>query len=204
MYTPQVFAIGEVQECIRLVRSESFGILCSPVGGRPFATHLPMLLSEDGTTLVGHIATANPQWRELDGAEVLAIFQGPHSYISPAWYEEPVDAPTWNYIAVHVYGNCRIVAGEGELHAILGETLRFYEPESPLLADERLLRGMAARATGFVIAVSSIEGKAKGSQNKTIATRRSVIEHLRQSPDYQASATADWMERLLSQDDQNG
>ncbi len=63
---------------------------------------------------------------------------------------------------------------------------------------------MAARATGFVIAVSSIEGKAKGSQNKTIATRRSVIEHLRQSPDYQASATADWMERLLSQDDQNG
>ena len=204
MYTPKMFAIDDVQECIRFVRRESFGILCTPVGGKPFATHLPMLLSEDGSTLLGHIATANPQWRELDGTEALAVFQGPHSYISPAWYEEPVDAPTWNYIAVHVYGRCRIVVEEEELHLILRETLRVYEPKSPLLADERLFRRMAAGVTGFVIDVSSIDGKAKGSQNKTIATRHSVIEHLRRTSDGQARATADWMERLLPQRDRNG
>jgi transcriptional regulator len=204
MYTPKAFAVDELQECIQFVRKESFGILFAPVGGKPFATHLPMLLSEDGGTLLGHIATANPQWRHLDGAEVLAVFHGPHSYISPTWYEQPVDAPTWNYIAVHVYGRCRIVADLEELHAILRETLRFYEPESPLLADERLLRRMAEGATGYVVEVSSIEGKAKGSQNKTIATRLSVIEHLRRSSHARARATADWMERLLPQEYRNG
>ena len=70
MYTPKAFAMDDIQACIRFVRRESFGILSAAVAGRPFATHLPMLLSEDGHTLRGHIASANPQWRELDGSDV--------------------------------------------------------------------------------------------------------------------------------------
>lgn len=200
MYTPKAFAMDDIQACIRFVRRESFGILSAAVAGRPFATHLPMLLSEDGHTLRGHIASANPQWRELDGSDALAIFQGPHSYISPAWYEDPLDAPTWNYIAVHVHGKCRILKDDDELHTVLQDFLRVYEPDSPLLADHDLLRRMAAGATAFVMDVTAIEGKAKGSQNKTIATRRSVIDHLRRSSDGRERATAEWMEALFSQE----
>ncbi len=109
-----------------------------------------------------------------------------------------MDAPTWNYIAVHVHGRCRILKEDDELHAVLQDFLRVYEPDSPLLADQGLLRRMAAGATAFVMDVTSIEGKAKGSQNKTMATRLSVIDHLRQSSDGRERATADWMEALVS------
>ncbi|MCL5677544.1 MAG: FMN-binding negative transcriptional regulator [Firmicutes bacterium] len=172
----------------RLIRQNGFGILFSQVKGHPFATHLPFVVNEAGGekgSLSGHLAKANPHWRELDGAEVLVVFQGPHAYISPSWYAEKQAVPTWNYVAVHVYGQCRIVQDERELRTLLSEMTRFYEPDSPLAdhLDEEFYVKMANAIVGFEIRITAMEGKAKLSQNRSADTIRGVIDGLSKSPE---------------------
>src|SRR5262245_46193341 len=99
MYIPASFREERLDVIHALIRSHSFGTLISVQGGQLVASHLPMLLESDrgpNGTLLAHVARANPHWRVFDGeTEVLAIFQGPHAYISPEWYVEPVSVPTW-------------------------------------------------------------------------------------------------------------
>src|SRR5262245_32627214 len=107
MYIPNSFREDDQAELHDLMRQNNFAILVTQHGGAPFATHAPFLLdAERGPhgTLLAHIARANPQWRDFDGQqEALVIFQGPHAYISPSWYEVAPSVPTWNYAAVHAY-----------------------------------------------------------------------------------------------------
>src|ERR1051325_4993135 len=121
MYIPNSFREDDPALLHELIRQYNFGILVtqhdssssSGQGVSPFAAHLPFLVdAKRGPhgTLVAHMARANPQWRDFaDGREALAIFQGPHAYISPSWYDEPVSVPTWNYAVVHAYGTPRII-----------------------------------------------------------------------------------------------
>lgn len=108
MYVPTSFREDHPEKLHEFIKSYSFGTLFSDTEGGLQASHLPFLLDEKMGTqgvLAGHMAKANSHWQSLSGQEVLVVFQGPHVYISPAWYEEPETVPTWNYVAVHVYGN---------------------------------------------------------------------------------------------------
>src|SRR4051794_30133809 len=113
MYVPPAFAEADLSKLHELIEGYNFGLLVSTTqGGAPFATHLPFLLERRNGphgTLVGHVARANPQWQDLDGRQVLAVFPGPHAYDPPSWYEAENVVPPWNYVAVHAYGTFRLV-----------------------------------------------------------------------------------------------
>ncbi|MDA8347052.1 MAG: FMN-binding negative transcriptional regulator [Thermaerobacter sp.] len=204
MYIPEFARMEDVEEQRDFLRRQSFGILFSWASDtQPWVSHLPMLLREDVGTmgvLTGHMAVVNQQWRDLDNHPVLAVFPGPHAYISPNWYEV-MTVPTWNYVAVHVYGTFRLTEGDVAL-ADMEDMVRLYEPDSPLLdlLQEPVYQAHRKGVAGFRIEVERIEGKKKLSQNKTPATRTRVIEALRSDRRDAAQEVADWMERTLREE----
>ena len=94
MYNPPHFEIINQEEIFAFIEANAFGQLISSVEGRLFSTHLPILVAADHSRLLGHMAKANPQWRDIDGQEVLITLPGPHDYISPSWYCSS-GVPTW-------------------------------------------------------------------------------------------------------------
>lgn len=184
MYVPPHFAVDDRDRLIGLMRSASFAQLITVADGEPFASHLPLLWQEgDGPQgkLIGHMARANPQWRhfasaQAGAAKALAIFAGPHAYISPSWYESAAQVPTWNYAAVHAYGTPRIVEDEAAVLAILERLVGTYESgfEKPWRMAG-LPAGHAARMSKAIVAfempIDRLEGKWKLGQNKTVADR---------------------------------
>ena len=112
MYLPAAFVEHDPAKLFAAIERYSFGILVSDRNGEPFATHLPFLVDRSlgpRGGLLGHMARANSQWESADGQSVLAVFSGPHAYISPAWYEAERVVPTWNYVAIYAYGTLRVV-----------------------------------------------------------------------------------------------
>ena len=186
MYTPKLFAETDRSKLIQIIRENSFGILFSADNGAPTATHLPFLVEDDDTalTLFGHFAKANPHWRHAGKTEALVVFSGPHTYISPSWYEADNTVPTWNYIAVHAYGHL-ILTSETETLNILQKTVDFYERDRTrswtfdVLQDfyQKLAKGIV----GFRIQVSRLEGKRKLSQNQSLERQQRVVAALQNS-----------------------
>jgi transcriptional regulator len=121
MYISKRNQNNDADEIRAFLKANGFAILTSLVNGKLWATHLPLQLDTNAAgveVLCGHVSIANPQWKNFaDGAEVLAIFSGPHAYISSSWYDHE-NVPTWNYIAVHVYGVTRLLHGDEALSAI--------------------------------------------------------------------------------------
>src|ERR1044071_9879011 len=113
MHLTELFREDDLPTLPALMGDHGCATLGTPSGGVPFATHLPFILEADEGpygTLFGHMARANPQWRDFDASQpVLVIFQGPHTYVSPSWYEVALSVPTWNYAAVHAYGTPRLI-----------------------------------------------------------------------------------------------
>jgi transcriptional regulator len=191
MYIPQAFRVTDQQILHEFIASNSFATLISLVEGKPFATHLPLLFDRARSaqgTLLGHVARANPQWRAFDGQqEALAMFQGPHAYVSPSWYATSPAVPTWNYTAVHVYGVPRVIDDEQAFSDLLDRLIAVYEAGMPqpwpgiLPADFRanLMKGIV----GFVMDIERIEGKFKLSQNRSREDQRRVVERLGASTD---------------------
>ncbi|WP_446051844.1 FMN-binding negative transcriptional regulator, partial [Zobellia laminariae] len=132
MFIPDHHRNENASEIRAFLKANSFGILVSQYQNKPWATHIPLELetTEDGKeVLTAHIAKANPQWREFDqNEEVLCIFNGPHSYISSSWYKDE-EVPTWNYVAVHVYGKLKILSEE-EVMASMHRLVDKYEANS--------------------------------------------------------------------------
>jgi len=200
MYIPAAFQQTDRKLLCDFIERHSFGLLVSQIEGEPFISHLPFLLDRSWGPhgrLTGHLALANPQWRQADGQQVLAVFTGPHAYISPTWYEAEHTVPTWNYVAVHVYGTLRVVQDEEALAAILQEFVAFYEaplprpwPFDPSTAFSRKLIQAVA---GFHIEISRLEGKFKLNQNRPPAQRARVVQQLRALADENSQAIADLM-----------
>jgi transcriptional regulator len=142
------------------------------------------------------MARANPQWKGVEG-EVLAIFSGPHAYVSPAWYEEAGTVPTWNYVAVHAYGTFHLVEDRDGLLEILRRLVRTYEAPraEPWAFDESgpHVEGLLRAIVGFRIQITRLEGKWKLSQNQPERRRRKVIRALDAEPGADAKAVADLM-----------
>ncbi|WP_424161471.1 FMN-binding negative transcriptional regulator [Bacillus amyloliquefaciens] len=184
MFIPAPFQLSEA-EASNVIKDYGFATLFSTAGGMPYATHLPLMMSKDNHYLYGHFALANPQWKEIEGQSVLAVFQGPHCYISPKWYETNQDVPTWNYVAVHVYGEAELLNKEETLHSMSDLVLKYESPDSPYKledVDAKLLAGLNKGVKGFKIKVSKIEGKAKLGQNQSAARQELVVQQLKQIP----------------------
>lgn len=186
MYTPPHFAEPRLPVLHRWMRENSFATFVSVVDGVPFASHLPALLDHsrgEFGVLRAHMAKSNPHWQAFtDGADLLVIFQGPHAYISPSWYESTKAVPTWNYTAVHAYGPARILAGDEVLELLLDQ-VALYESnfETPWEASSQApgyLEGMANGIVAFEVEITRIEGKGKLSQNRP-QDRERVIAALR-------------------------
>jgi transcriptional regulator len=205
MYIPTAFAEPDPTKLHDFIEQNSFGLLVSQVEGLPFATHLPFLLERTTGphgTLVGHMARANPQWREAGGQTALAIFSGPHAYISPTWYEAEQVVPTWNYIAVHAYGRVQIVEDEGALLDIVKRSVRVYEQAMPrpwsFDPSSTFVKRMVTQIVGFCIEVQKIEGKWKLNQNHPVERRQKVVRVLQQQGGENAQAIANVMQAMLS------
>jgi transcriptional regulator len=201
MYIPAAFAKTDQTQLHDFVERHSFGLLVSLVDGAPFASHLPFLLERTSGPLgrlVGHMARANPQWRQADGLTALAIFSGNHAYVSPTWYEAEQVVPTWNYTAVHAYGPLRIVDDRDGILEIVQKSVRFYEQSLPrpwsLAGPAAFVERMLAQVVGFRIEIEKIEGKWKLNQNHPAERRRRVIRALREQGDPDARAVAALME----------
>ncbi|MFD6510936.1 FMN-binding negative transcriptional regulator [Bacillus sp. NPDC060175] len=182
MYIPKHFTIQDEETKYEMIEQNSFATLFSQHNGNPYATHLPLLLNRETLTLSGHFARPNEQWKDSGNQQVLAVFQGPHSYISPSWYETNKAVPTWNYVAVHVYGELEIVEDEQELIDSLQDLVHKYEnPKSTYSlndVDPNYMEGLSRGIVGFKIKINKIEGKAKLSQNHSVERRKLVVEEL--------------------------
>jgi transcriptional regulator len=205
MYIPAAFAETDLAKLDDFIELNSFGLLVSQVEGLPFATHLPFLLERTTGphgTLLGHMARANPQWREAGGQTGLAIFSGPHAYISPTWYEAEQVVLTWNYTAVHAYGRLQIVEDEGALLEIVERSVRVYENAMPrpwsFDGSSAFVKRMLAQIVGFRIEVQKIEGKWKLNQNQPVERRQKVVRALQQQGGENAQAIATVMRAMLA------
>jgi transcriptional regulator len=203
MYVPKHFEVSDRAWCHALIRAEPFATLVgADDAGTAFATHLPFLLdAERGPlgTLIGHVARANPQWRYFrPGQPVFVIFQGPHAYVSPAWYEAHPSVPTWNYVAVHAYGVPAVFEDPARVKALLAALVRTFEAGHPdpwrfeSLADD-YVDGMLRGIVAFEIPIDRLEGKAKLSQNRSAADRARVGAALEAAADPLARAVASLM-----------
>jgi len=181
-YTPDPFAERDFGRLTAFLRNHPFAMLVSIDGDSPMVSHLPLLFDPAGGSqgrLSGHLARANPHWRLLDrGMPALAVFRGPHAYVSPSWYASSA-VPTWNYAVVHVKGMPRIVDDKAECTAMLRRMTAAYESRLPdpwefETGDGRLLD----RIVAFEIEVTELQGKFKLSQNRSAEDRRRVIEKL--------------------------
>lgn len=185
MYIPEYFKITDETTAYEIMKEHSFATLFSQHNGMPFATHLPLILNKENTYLYGHFARPNPQWKDIKNQTVLVIFQGPHCYISPSWYETNRAVPTWNYVTVHVYGEVELLEDEKELMGSLHQMVMKYEnPDSPYRlhdVDAEFLAGMNKGVQGFKIKINKIEGKAKLSQNHSLQRQELVINQLEQT-----------------------
>lgn len=187
MYIPHYYKNENIAEVKDFLTQNSFGILINTVEGKPWGTHIPLELdiNEDGKdVLMGHIAKANPQLKNFEGnSKVLCIFNGPHSYVSSSWYQEE-EVPTWNYIAVHVYGKLKIIEGE-VLMDHLKKLVDKYEraSENPIKIENlskntmKQVRGVV----GFQIEIEKIQAAYKLSQGRE-HDHAKIIEELKQKP----------------------
>lgn len=203
MYVPAAFVPADQAVLRELISDYGFATLVSGSADGLVATHVPVMHDPQPAPngrLIAHLARANPHAAALDGAEVLAIFIGPHGYVSPSWYQTHPAVPTWNYAAVHVYGRARLVTQEARLREIVAQLVDKYEagrtaPWSMSGLPERYVHGMLNAIVGIEVDVTRIEGKHKLSQNRNDEDRRRVIATLEESRDPQDRLLAAYMAR---------
>jgi transcriptional regulator len=209
MYTPSFNTVDDRAVLLEAMRTWSFAILFGPgLDGAPTATHLPLVVHDEGEfgVLEGHFAKANPHWKALAGREVLVVFAGPHSYISPTLYSNAKSVPTWNYIAVHATGTLEVMEDDpadeqgtfDRKDALLKRLIAVNEPAYAEQWDAQPIGyriSMTNGIVGFRIPIVQLEGKFKLSQNRPEDDRARIQAA-------QAEGSADerilsaWMKRL--------
>ena len=200
MYVPPHFRAADEAEMLSVIREYGFATLVSDSDGKMTAVHLPLTLrvEVDGAKrLHGHVSVANPIWKSFrDDGEVLAIFAGPHSYVSPRWYNH-VNVPTWNYVAVHAYGRPRLLTDDAELRIAMKALVDQYEAESGIARPYRIeelpeeyLQSHLKGIVVFEIVITRLEASFKLSQNRDLESYQNVVKELEGSNDSSAKAVA--------------
>ncbi len=202
MYTPKLFTNTNHQEVVDFIQGNSFGILINQTQGRLNGTHIPLYLDTNQhgkQVLEGHISKANPQWKDFShNEEVLVIFNGPHAYISSSWYDHD-NVPTWNYIAVHVYGKIKVIEGE-ELLSSLAKLVDKYEIHSKKpVSVKSMPKGMLDQnlngIVGFEIEITEIQPTYKLSQNRDDQNHKAIIGELEKTKHPESIAVAEAMKK---------
>jgi transcriptional regulator len=203
LYRPAAFASDDQAAIERLLDEHPFATLITAGAGEPQISHLPLLHQREPAphgSLIGHMARANPHWSHFGSGASLAIFHGPHAYVSPSWYAHPAtQVPTWNYAVVHVHGRAEIVSDRAATLATLQRMVTRFEGgrAAPwrLQLEGARLDAMVGAIVAFEIEIERIDAKFKLSQNKDEADRRRVASALRSEAYADATATAAWMDR---------
>lgn len=202
MYIPKYFQENDWREIREVIEAHSFATVVSCDAGIPTATHVPLRLVESSgnAKLQGHVSRANPHWRLFEsGQKTLVIFAGPHSYVSPRWYDH-VNVPTWNYVSVHMYGKPRLVTNAAELRLMMSGLVDRYEGATEAASRYSLeslpadyLESQMKGIVGFEISVDEVQASFKLSQNRNDQSYYNVIEQLNKSSDQGAHGVAEAM-----------
>lgn len=200
MYTPKLYREDDRGKILEFLRQNEFVTLVSYDGEKPVASHLLVEVREEGEQLFvnGHMSRANSLWKTLENnAEILLIFQGSHTYISPTWYNH-VNVPTWNYQSVHLYGKPRLVTAYEEVYALLKRLIDRNEAKSHYNLDslpqdfvEKEIKGVMA----FQVEVTRIEANYKLSQNRTDEDYWNIVTRLEERTDESSHAVAEAMRK---------
>lgn len=193
LYTPRHFAARNDADALDIIRSCPFATLITAVDGvEPQVTHVPLLLEEG--FLWGHVAKPNPQWQAFAQGRTLAVFHGPHQYISPRWYDKPKEnVPTWNYAVVHVHGQPEILDVSGARRVV--ERLTAHYENGQWAAQPQKLERLLGGIVAFRMPLARVEAKFKMNQNRTAADRSGVIATLTATGAAEDAAVADWVRR---------
>lgn len=199
MYIPKHFANTNEAEIIAFMQQYSFGTMVTSTNNLPLATHIPFIVEqrEGEIYITSHFAKANPQAQELDNT-ALVIFTEPHAYVSPKHYEKEQSVPTWNYVAVHAYGNASIITDEPELLLMMEKLINQYDMayldqwnRLPAEYKTKMFNGIVA----FEIKVTSLQAKNKLSQNRSETERANIIKALEKSADGNEVTIAELMKK---------
>jgi transcriptional regulator len=201
VYLPPAFTETREEVLIAHIERHDFGLLVTHGTAGMIASQIPFLAErrDDTLYLQAHIARANPQAADLDDvAEALAIFAGPHAYISPSWYAAGPAVPTWNYATAHAYGPARLIADPVWLRDLVRRLSERHEGREPAPWDmqglpEPYVQSMLNGIVGIEIAVSRLEGKFKLSQNRPAADQPRIIAALERRADPDSHAVAELM-----------
>ncbi|PIB58363.1 FMN-binding negative transcriptional regulator [Pseudomonas sp. 2822-17] len=212
MYTPRAFAIDDLPEIQQLIQHTRLAQVVTFGEQGLQASHLPLLLNPDegpNGTLYGHLAKANPQWRDLqNGSDALVIFAGADAYISPAFYPAKAEhgkvVPTWNYIAVHAYGKAEVFTDAERLLALVSALTERHEtgraqPWAVSDAPADYIDGMLKAIVGFALPIKRVIGKRKLGQNRSAADMAGMREGLAASPDVRDQALARFIRQGVSE-----
>lgn len=185
MYLPTQFRERDTEALLQIIRAYPFATVVTQGKERPFVNHLPVIVEVRGrgeVVLLGHMAKSNPQWRQFVEQDALVIFNGPHAYITPQWYKDPMNVPTWNYAVVHASGKAVPIESPEGIERILKMSVEQFERHElkPWQYDlpEKFKAELMKAIVGFEIAVSLLEGKFKMSQNRSTEDRAGVLAGL--------------------------
>jgi transcriptional regulator len=197
MYLPDAFRLDDHQALLAHATANPFATVITHGEGGLTVSHLPLLVDAKRNILRGHLARQNPQFAHFAArAEALAVFHGPHAYVSPSVYEEQPSVPTWNYVVVHMQGRARLI-DEPALRGVLDDLVAQFDPTGwRLQAPEDYVRSALDAIAGFEIPIERVEGKWKLSQNRSLIDQKRVAEWL-ESRDDTSRAVAALMRRLM-------
>jgi transcriptional regulator len=205
-YIPEHFRVSDDLALREFMHTYDFVTLVSSSADGLVASHVPVLVQSAGATVVitGHIARANQHWRLMNGATpAVAIFHGPHGYVSPTWYETAPAVPTWNYGVVHAYGLPTVNEDEAFVRGVLEELVQRYEGHRqncwrleslPAEVYDRMRRAIVA----FEMPRTKLDGKFKLGQNRSVEDRRRTIVALERDGSREATWLADFMRQRAS------
>ncbi|MCM2323062.1 MAG: FMN-binding negative transcriptional regulator [Oligoflexia bacterium] len=198
MYLPAQFHERDTEALLKIIRAYPFATVVTQGKDGPFVSHLPVIVEVRGqgeVVLLGHMAKGNPQWRHERDA--LVVFHGPHAYITPRWYKDPMNVPTWNYAVVHASGKAVPIESREGIERILRLSVEQFE-RSELKSwqydlPEAFKAELAQAMVGFEITVSHLEGKFKMSQNRSPEDRAGILAGLGTRKDEMSQKTLELM-----------
>ena len=200
MYIPKLYREEDKEKNLEFLKQNNFPALVTYDGEKPIATHLPVEVdeAEDGTlTILGHMSRANPQWKSFGEQEVLLIFQGAHTYVSPRWYDH-VNVPTWNYMMVHVYGKVRLVEGD-KLYSLLSGLVKNHEVQTSYSLEslpQDFVQKEMSGVVGFAVDVTRVDAGYKLSQNRNDADHENIVHELQKRGDDNSVGVAKAMKEM--------
>lgn len=200
MYIPKHYLTTDKEEILNFIKTYSFATIITVKNNFQTATHLPFVVTETENEIIltSHFAKANSQWMEITSNNVLVIFTEPHAYISPKHYDSEMNVPTWNYLAIHVYGKGKVITEQDKSFAVLDSMINNFEKEYKTQWDKlpvdyktKMLNGIVT----FEILVTDIQAKKKLSQNKKATERQRIISTFEKNNNDNEKAIAEFMKQ---------